>query len=113
MPGRFDHFKYRPVPRVELRASFRQAPGERRREPTHRRPRGALRKIDAELSVDLVDRHPSADEDAPIGFMLDPFDGSFVLGEDFADQLFEEVFQRDNAGDTPLLVDDEGKVISR
>src|ERR671919_1402119 len=66
-----------------------------------------------ELLVEVVDRERAVDAQAPV---LEPFQRlvrEVVLVLDLADDLLEQVLERDDALEGPVLVDDEGHVLVR
>jgi hypothetical protein len=87
----------------------RDSPGELDREPGDRRPRLALGQLELELAVELVQREVAAHEHAARGLahearmLLD----RIVLARDIADELFDQVLDRDDAARGAVFVDDD------
>ena len=70
-----------------------------------------LRQLGAELLVEVVDRERAVDADAVVVDPLDRLVGQVVLVLDLADDLLEQVLERDDPLDGAVLVDNEGQVL--
>ena len=70
-----------------------------------------LRHRLVELLVEVVDRERAVDADAPLVELLDRLVRQVVLVLDLADDLLEEVLERDDAGDAAVLVHDDRHVL--
>src|SRR5207247_7188873 len=69
------------------------------------------RQVDAELLVEVVDRERAVDPDAPVRELLDRLVREVELVLDLADDLLEQVLERDNTLHRAILVDDDRHVL--
>jgi hypothetical protein len=69
-------------------------------------------QIPIHRAIEIADRHGAVDIDAAIGLRAHADDGDVVLVFDVADDLFENVFERDEAHQRAVLVHDQREVFA-
>src|SRR5690606_32472055 len=108
-PGRgVEHLEHDAVVQGGGVAGRRPAPGAGQNQAGHGGPRALVRQVEIELAIQLADCRHAFDDDGAVGFRReDPSELAFVLGEDFADELLDEIFHRDEAGHAAVLVHDD------
>ena len=72
-----------------------------------------VRQVGAEPLVELVDREHAVDAVGVLVDLLDLHLGDVELVLDLADDLLDQVLERDDAGHRAVLVDDDGEVLVR
>src|SRR3954463_9363320 len=103
-PFGIEHFDAQIVD-VETLADGRQPPEVRQQEPADRFETFAL-DLDVEPLRDLVDVDLAAEDVAAVAFVDDRLRLLVVLVADFADDLFEQIFDGHEPGGAAVFVDD-------
>src|SRR5262245_4549789 len=92
-------------------ALIQQPPGARDQEPSHCRVVVRFRQFQSEFAVGLADGHSGVDAEDAFATLVEFRRQSLVVFVlNLADDLFEYVFERQNALDAAVFVDDYGQV---
>src|SRR5689334_4735733 len=99
-----DDLDIEPIDLVML-AHRRHATEARQQEAADRLEAVAL-DIDLHQVGHLFDVHAAAEQERAVAFVDDPLDFDVVLVANFADDLFEQVFNADQSGRPAVFIDD-------
>ena len=71
-----------------------------------------IRQIPAEFAVEVADRHLTVDQQAAVALRPHPVDGDIVLVGDIADDLLDDILQRDDPHEGAILIDHHREMLA-